>query len=205
MDPPKTSSASKLGGGPGGSPFGTVHCSSACPAATAASSKTPPGTVAPCVIERTRSSRLLAARLMPAPCRRLREHPIHVETPHDAAKYVMVPGGFTRWEGRVPTSHAVGQTVSGVRVRRPHHGGVLHRARAARPGRRTGPALRDDARARADDDLSGQARGEPQNSVGATGGGSTPPLATSLASSRRPRRSMALRGAKSSRLLLKSA
>ena len=59
--------------------------------------------------------------------------------------------------------------------------------------------------ARADDDLSGQARGEPQNSVGATGGGSTPPLATRLASSRRPRRSMALGGAKSSRLLLKSA
>ena len=46
---------------------------------------------------------------------------------------------------------------------------------------------------------------EPQKSVGATGGGSTPPLAATPASSRSPRRIAALRGAKSSRLLLNSA
>ncbi len=46
---------------------------------------------------------------------------------------------------------------------------------------------------------------EPQKSVGASGGGSIPPLAATPASSSSPRRIAALRGAKSSRLLLNSA
>ena len=81
---------------------------------------------------------------------------------------------------------------------------IEHEQHAERVFVRGRPLVRDvmDARRPV---LTSSRRADPQKSVGATGGGSDPPLAGTPASSSSPRRIAALRGAKSSRLLLNIA
>ena len=163
--------------GSGEPPAGTCQRSSTWPVDSTASSNTPPGTVGPWLTESTRIAATLLSRWLQL-----------------------------RHEG-VPPEHADRYAVCSAWLRDADDGASVHRARAA-----AGADVRSWASVRArvaGDAPSGEcvehAGAEPQKSVGATGGGSRPPLVATLASSRRPRRIAALRGAKSSRLLLKSA
>ena len=125
----------------------------------------------------------------------------------DAHRVTVESAGFGWPVSGYALAHVDRHAVHGTGLRDADDGAVVHRPR---------PATGTDLRARPAAGAHGCRRearrkrartvcAEPQNSVGASGGGSMPPVAAMPASSRRPRRITALRGAKSSRLLLKSA